>query len=91
MSMEDMGILNPINESDLWCLHFCFLDIINHKLNDSVAAWTRHPLTTEHNLTPLQLWVQGQFENASLNQESMMTMVLIGRVQLVLTLNVMTT
>jgi len=39
MSMEDMGILILINESDLWCLHFC----------------------TEHNLTPLQLWVQGQF------------------------------
>ena len=39
MSMEDMGILILINESDLRCLHFC----------------------TEHNLTPLQLWVQGQF------------------------------
>ena len=63
MSMEDMGILNPINESDLWCLHFCFLD--NHKLNEWVAAWTRHALSTEHNLTALQLWVQGQFENAS--------------------------
>ena len=91
MSMEDMGILIPINESDLWCLHFCFLDLINHKLNEWVAAWIRHPLCTEHNLTPLQLWVQGQFENASLNQESMMTMVLIGRVQLVLTVNVMMT
>jgi len=65
MSMEDMGILNPIDESDLWCLHFCFLDIINHKLKELVAAWIRHPLSTEHNLTPLQLWVQGQFANAS--------------------------
>ena len=31
LSMEDVGILNPISESDLWCLHFCFLDLINHK------------------------------------------------------------
>ena len=30
-----------------------------------LAVWTRHALSTEHNLTPLQLWVQGQFENAS--------------------------
>ena len=66
MSMEDMGILNPINESDLWCLHYCFLDIINlSQVNEWEAAWTRHALSTEHNLTQLQLWVQGQFENAS--------------------------
>ena len=70
MSMEDMRILIPINESDLWCLHFCFLDLINHKLNELVAAWIRHPLSTDHNLTPLQLWLQGQFENASLNHRA---------------------
>ena len=65
MSMEEIGILNPISESDLWCLHFCFLDLINHKLKEWVAAWIRHPLSTEHNMTPLQLWVQGRFDNAS--------------------------
>ena len=64
LSMEDVGILNPISESDLWCLHFCFLDLINHKLKEWVGLWLRHPLSTEHNLTPLQLWVQGHFESA---------------------------
>ena len=62
--MEDMGILDSISESDLWCLHFCFQKVINDKLQEWVAAWIRHPLSTEHNLTPLQLWVQGNFENA---------------------------
>ena len=33
-----------------------------------MAAWIRHPLSTEHNLTPLQLWVQGYFENACFQQ-----------------------
>ena len=65
MSMEDMGILDPLSEVDLWCLQFCFADLINHRLKEWVAAWIRHPLSTEHNLTPLKLWVQGQFENAS--------------------------
>ena len=27
-------------------------------------AWIRHPLSSEQNQTPLQLWVRGQFENA---------------------------
>ena len=65
MSMEQTGILDPISEGDLWCLHFCFLDLINHKLQEWVAAWIRHPLSTESNMSPLQLWVQGHFENAS--------------------------
>ena len=64
MSMENIGILDPINELDLWCLHFCFCDVINKKLKSWVNAWIRHPLSSEHNQSPLQLWVQGQFENA---------------------------
>ena len=64
ISMEHMRILDSISEVDLWCLQFCFVDLINHKLQEWVAAWIRHPWSTGHNLTPLQLWVQGQFENA---------------------------
>lgn len=64
MSMEHMRILDSISEVDLWCLQFCFVDLINHKLQEWVAAWIRHPWSTGHNLTPLQLWVQGQFQNA---------------------------
>ena len=67
MSMEHMGILDPISEVDLWCLQFCFVDLINHKLQEWVAAWIRHPLSTENNLTLLQLWVQGQLKMPSLS------------------------
>ena len=69
-SMEDIGILDPINETDLWCLHYSFCGIINQKLKAWVNAWIRHPLSSEHNQTPIQLWVRGQFDNAGrLNME----------------------
>lgn len=64
MSMEDIGLLDPINEIDLWCLHYCFCHVINMKLKSWASAWIRHPLSSEQNKTPLQLWVQGNFENA---------------------------
>ena len=32
MSMEDMGILDPISEVDLWCLQFCFADLIKSQV-----------------------------------------------------------
>ena len=64
MSMEDIGILDPINEIDIWCLHYCFCHVINTKLKSWANAWIRHPLSSEQNKTPLQLWVQGNFENA---------------------------
>ena len=66
--MEDIGILNPLSESDLWYLHYCFRELINHKLNEWVDAYISHPLNSEHNLTPIQLWVQGRFANASFEQ-----------------------
>ena len=64
MSMEDIGILDPINEIDIWCLHYCFCHVINAKLKSWANAWIRHPLSSEQNKTPLQLWVQGNFENS---------------------------
>ena len=64
MSMEDIGILDPINEIDIWCLHYCFCHVINTKLKSWANAWMRHPLSSEENKTPLQLWIQGNFENA---------------------------
>jgi hypothetical protein len=57
--MEDYGILDPCNETDLWCLHYVFLKEINYCLSRWVEAWIRHPLRTEHNRSPLQLWITG--------------------------------
>ena len=32
------------------------------------SGWLLGSVSTEHNLTPLQLWVQGNFENACFQQ-----------------------
>ena len=58
-SMEDDGILNSLNEVDLFCLHAVFLPRINSALNSFVECWNNHPLSSEHNLTPNQLFIHG--------------------------------
>eukprot|EP00112_Aurelia_sp_Birch-Aquarium-sp1_P020490 Seg5294.1 transcript_id=Seg5294.1/GoldUCD/mRNA.D3Y31 product="hypothetical protein" protein_id=Seg5294.1/GoldUCD/D3Y31 len=64
--MEDVGILDPVHEVDLWCLQYCFLQIINYRLNEWIQAWMRHPLSSQRNMSPLQLWTTGRFDNPSM-------------------------
>ena len=52
-------MLRPDNECHLWCLHHVFLPIINRHLNSWKDAWVHHPLRTERNKTPVQLWISG--------------------------------
>ena len=62
--MEELGIFDPLSDSDLWCLHFAFLHYINYRLREWSAAWLRHPLSTANNNTPLQLWIKGSLNSA---------------------------
>ena len=57
--MENNNILNLDNELHIFCLHFIYLKRINHALHMFTDAWNNHPLSTEHNLTPIQLWISG--------------------------------
>ena len=57
--MEDESILDPSSEAHLWCLHRVFLPIINRDINTWKNAWINHPMRTEKNRSPLQLWVAG--------------------------------
>ena len=61
--MEDLGILNPVTEADLFALHYVFIPRINNHLHQFKEAWNRHPLRTEQGLSPLQLW-QGRMHTA---------------------------
>lgn len=56
LSLEQQEILDVDNDVDLFCLHEVFRDRINHSLSGFVNSWNNHPLTTEHNQTPLQLF-----------------------------------
>ena len=57
--LEADGKLDPLNEVDLYCLHTVYLPRINETIHFFVESWNNHPLSTERNLTPNQLFVQG--------------------------------
>ena len=57
--MERTGLLDPNDEKHLWCLHLVYLPLINKHLKIWKDAWVQHPLRSEKNKTPMQLWIQG--------------------------------
>lgn len=58
-SLEEEEKLDPLNEVDMFCLHFIYLPRINHALKEFVSSWNNHRISTEHNCTPNQLFVEG--------------------------------
>ena len=58
-SLEDNGVLSPVSDIDLFCLHYIFLPRINNHLETFRLAYSHHRLRTEHNQSPLQLWASG--------------------------------
>jgi hypothetical protein len=57
--LERSGLLDVDNDIHLWCLHYVFLPVVNRHLQSWKNAWIHHPLRTETNSTPMQLWVKG--------------------------------
>ena len=58
-SLERDGFLDPLNEVDIFSLHFTFLPRINKCLIDFQESWNNHGLSTEGNRTPYQLFTEG--------------------------------
>lgn len=54
--LECDGALHPDNESDMYALHYVFLSQINASLAAFHIAWNNHSLSTETNMSPLQLY-----------------------------------
>lgn len=57
--LERNGFLCSTNEVHLYCLQLVYLNLINQALDEFTAEWNSHPVTTERNLSPRQLWVSG--------------------------------
>ncbi len=57
--MEELGILDASNECHLAALHFVYKTRINHSLATFKAGYNRAPISTERNLCPEQLWING--------------------------------
>lgn len=58
-TLERDGKLNCLNEVDMFCLHFIFIPRINRNIDSFVESWNNHPMSTAHNLTPNQQFIQG--------------------------------
>ena len=57
--MENNYILDVDDEVHMFCLNYIFLPRINTSLKMFAAAWNNHPLSSEGNLSPNQLWIAG--------------------------------
>ena len=57
--LESTGALDPDNDVHLFCLHYVYVPRISRHLDEWMDAWNMHPLRTEQNHTPLQLWTRG--------------------------------
>ena len=60
--MEEAGILSRVNDIHLFVLHFVFLPRINRGLGRLTSAWNNHPIRTERNWSPLQIWTIGMVD-----------------------------
>lgn len=67
--MEQEGILNPDTDADIFCLHYIFIPRINNSLSSFKEAWKNHPLSTEGNRSPLQLYTGGSLGNPLFEEE----------------------
>ena len=56
---EDTGLLDKENIVDLYALHMAFLPLIQQQLDSFRYGWANHPLRTEGNRTPQQIWIIG--------------------------------
>ena len=61
--MEDMGLLDLLNEAHLFSLHFVYIPRINRALQHFTSQWNSHPVSSEHQLSPLQIFASGILEN----------------------------
>ena len=57
--LEDIEVLDVNNERHVVCLHFVFVPRINRDLEEFRRMWNCHPLSSEKNMTPNQLWITG--------------------------------
>ena len=67
--LEEEGLLDLSNSMHFFCLQYVFLPRLNASLDVFREGWDNHPMRTEHNLTPNQLWETGQMQHPIPNPE----------------------
>ena len=61
--LEADGYLNVMNDVHLFSLHHIYIPKIENSLQELVGQLSNRPISTERNLSPLQLWEMGMLEN----------------------------
>ena len=60
IGLESEGVLDALNDIDLFCLHYVFLPRINKSLKEFQEGWNYHRLSSEGNMSPYQLFFEGR-------------------------------
>ena len=62
-AMEDESILEISDDVHLFSLHHVYVPRINRSLNEFIQQMNNHPVSTENDQSPLQMWERGMLEN----------------------------
>lgn len=57
--LERNNVFVPSNEIHIFVLQLVYVDLINETLKQFSMQWNNHPISTECNYSPRQLWVRG--------------------------------
>lgn len=58
-NMEQDSILDPLNEVDLYCLHYLYIPRLNKAITEFQESWNNHALSRKGAMTPYQLHFEG--------------------------------
>ena len=70
--LEEAGYLDLGNDIHMFCLQFMFLPRINRHLEQFVSGWDNHPIRSERNKTPNQLWLSDLYDSSQGTDSSAM-------------------
>ena len=56
------GLRNCDDKRHLFVLHYIFFPRINRVLKSFVKSWNKHPIRTENNWSPEQIWTNGMID-----------------------------
>ena len=62
-AMEDEGTLDILDDVHLYSLHHVYIPTINRSLEEFIEQIKNHPVSSENDQSPLQLWERGMLEN----------------------------
>ncbi|KAG9272154.1 hypothetical protein AMEX_G13113 [Astyanax mexicanus] len=62
-TLEEDGLLDIADCLHLYCVHYTFLPRLKDDLSRFAHGWDHHPIRTEQNMTPNQLWSLGLMHN----------------------------